>query len=213
MIINYFYGWLSLLSISMLASMVPGISFALVLRNTICASRTAGIWTSVGLAIGMLVYVSAILLGLAFLKNENLYHIIRWGGAFYLAYVGIGCLQSKSMNLQENTLPQHRKTIPPTSALRMGFLTNLLNPKVMLFFLALFTQFLHPNMPVSIGWIYGFTVAFVELCWFSLVSIILTHPVLYHRFQMYSHWIERASGITLLLISSHLMIHELSHLV
>jgi len=208
---HYFYGWLAILCASILGSMTPGISFALVLRNTLKSSRASGIWTALGLAMGMSVYVLIVLLGLAWLilHNPILSNLIRWGGAAYLAYIGINCLLAKPRLLNMSVAEEKTPAILPGKALRMGLLTNLLNPKVMLFFLALFTQFIHPGMPAAVAWTYGFTVVIVEFCWFSFVAILLTHPVLHQHFQAQAHWIERGAGVVLLLIALVLTMNQL----
>jgi RhtB (resistance to homoserine/threonine) family protein len=207
---SYFYGWLTILSISLLGAMIPGISFALVLRNTLHSSRSTGIWTAAGLSAGISVYTLIVLFGLALviLHNTFLMNAIRWGGAAYLAYIGIHCLLAKPKNLKNINVHSGTR-ISTLKALRMGFLTNLLNPKVMLFFIALFTQFIHPDMPAAISWIYGLTIAIVEFSWFTFVAILLTHPLLFKHFQKVSHWIERLSGCILLFISLHLVISQI----
>jgi len=206
--VDYFYGWLMILFASLLGSMIPGISFALVLRNTLRSSRMTGVWTAFGLALGMSIYALIVLLGLAvlILHNPILANIIRFGGAIYLAYIGIQCLLAKHERRDaENGLPAS-KMIKHHAAFRMGFLTNMLNPKVILFFLALFTQFIYPGMPLVVQSIYGATVVLVEFFWFSFVAILLTHPQLNRYFQSVSCWIERCSGVILLLISLRLVV-------
>ena len=208
---TYLSSWFLLLLASLLGSMVPGISFALICRNTLRSSRSTGVWTACGLAMGMSVYIFVVLLGLAYLILHNVFlsSLLRWGGAFYLAYVGIICLLAKKRQIKNEGITPIQKKLSITTALRMGFLTNLFNPKVMLFFIALFTQFIHPGMPSSISWIFGFTIALVEFFWFSFVAILLTHPLLQQHFQSMAHWIERASGVVLLIISGHLMMSQL----
>ncbi|NNM58948.1 MAG: LysE family transporter [Legionellales bacterium] len=209
--VSYFDSWLMILSASLLGSMIPGISFALVLRNTLKSSRATGIWTAFGLAMGMSIYALIVLLGLAIfiMHNTVLSNFIRWGGAAYLAYIGIGCILTKKKKHKTAILKNENLVISAKKALGMGFLTNLLNPKVMLFFLALFTQFIHPDMPATLEWVYGLTIVLVEFLWFSFVAILLTHPVLHHKFQRSSHWIERCSGVILLLISTNLIVGQL----
>jgi threonine/homoserine/homoserine lactone efflux protein len=84
------------------------------------------------------------------------------------------------------------------SAMRIGFFTCLLNPKVTLFFLALFTQIIHPNTPLWLQMLYGLTVAVIELLWFTLVAVLISQPAIKRRFLSVSHWFERVMGAMLI---------------
>jgi threonine/homoserine/homoserine lactone efflux protein len=192
-----------------MASMVPGLSFALVFRNVLrSSSRIVGIMTAIGLALGMAVYVGIVVFGLAYMiiGNNILMNVLKYSGALYLAYIGFCCLGSKAKILDNTICDTGVTHLSNKKSIMMGFFTNVLNPKVMLFFLALFTQFVKPNTPRVFLFAYGSTSVLIELLWFSLVAIVLTNQVLQAKFYKISHWIERLSGIILLLISVKLVL-------
>ena len=90
------------------------------------------------------------------------------------------------------------------SAVRSGFLTSLLNPKVTLFFLALFTQVISPETPLSAKAAYGLTVVGIEFGWFALVALFVSSAPVRRHFDAASHWAERATGAFLIALGVRL---------
>jgi threonine/homoserine/homoserine lactone efflux protein len=142
--------------VALLGVMTPGIDTLLVLRHTLLDGRRAGLRVVAGIALGCLLWATASLAGLtALLAASHLaYDIVRVAGAAYLVWLGASAMWK--------TLPRNRKpetgmvvTERPegsrSTALRAGMLTNLLNPKVGVFYLSLLPQFM-PTGPVSAAW-------------------------------------------------------------
>ncbi len=176
--------------IHLLAVMSPGPDFAMVLRNSLVHSRRTGIWAAVGLALGILVHVTYSLLGIAILiaKSILLFNTIKLIGAAYLIYIGVKSLLSKPQ--AETDIEAKTEVSPkdqtPAQSIKMGFLTNVLNPKATLFFLALFTQVIKPTTGISIKMLYGVEMSLATFAWFALVATLLTQkPIraVYRRFQ------------------------------
>ena len=90
------------------------------------------------------------------------------------------------------------------AAFRAGFITNLFNPKATLFFMALFTQILHPDFPAWVGLVYGVTCVTMTFGWFSVVATVLTTPHIKARFLRASKWIDRVCGGALLALGVRL---------
>jgi threonine/homoserine/homoserine lactone efflux protein len=134
-----------------------------------------------------------------------LFNILKWLGAAYLLYVGIKSLQAKRSTAQLNQ-SQHRQVLNRLVAVRMGFFTNLLNPKVTLFFFALFTQVIRPTTPLPIQAIYGLTMVCLEFTWFALVAVLISQQSIKNRLLSISHWIERATGVVLIALGLRLAI-------
>ena len=135
-----------LFSLAALAlTITPGPDMLLVIARSMSHGRTAGLVTYLGIASGLLVHALASAIGLSqlFVVIPITYDIVRYLGAAYLLFLAWQAFRS---NLTpENALS--RSVYPPSSTamFRQGFLTNVLNPKVALFFLALFPQFIEPN--------------------------------------------------------------------
>src|SRR5579884_29193 len=119
--------------IHLLAVVSPGPDFMMVTRNSLIYSRKTGIYSAVGLGLGILVHVTYSLVGIGLLiaKSILLFNTIKFLGAAYLIYIGYKSLTSKSSDLE--MVDQNRKNdISRLQAVRIGFLTNVTNPKATL---------------------------------------------------------------------------------
>ena len=83
-------------------------------------------------------------------------------------------------------------------AIRMGFLTNVLNPKATLFFLSLFTQVINPQTPKFIQVLYGLEMCLMTFAWFTFVATILSHPIIKLKFARIQHRLEKVFGVVLI---------------
>lgn len=167
---------LSVLSIHLLAVISPGPDFFMLLKNTLTYSRKTGIYTAIGFGLGIGVHVSYSLLGLNLLikNSELLYQIITYMGAAYLAYIGIMSLISKTAAIEQKNYA-HQQDISPLKAIRIGFITNVLNPKATLFFISLFTLVVSPEASrVAVTGI-GIAMMINTSLWFSLLAIMVSH--------------------------------------
>lgn len=199
-----FLPWCTIVMTCAIASMVPGLSFALVLKNTIqTQSRKIGILTTLGLSAGMSVYVILICLGFSvFLQNPLVSKTLKYCGSFYLFYLGVKNLIGKKepLFLDETNISRDH-SISKSFAFSTGFLTNVLNPKVLLFFVALFTQFLNENTSFAVVLVYGVTAVSIELLWFINVSIFITKPHFLEILRRFSTIIEKTLGVLFILVS------------
>lgn len=187
--------WLLLLVVFPVALVSPGPDFVMAVRNSVLYSRRAGIYTAVGFGLGVAVHVIYCLAGLALVIAQSvvLFNIIKWAGAAYLLYVGIKALRSHGFEAEDysGAGPQAMTAV---QALRSGFITNLFNPKATMFFLALFTQILDPELMAVHKVVYGLTCVFMTMAWFSIVATVLTAPAVRMRFLRYSKLIDRVCG-------------------
>lgn len=191
--------WLMLVTVFGIAVLSPGPDFVVAVKNALTHGRRAGIFTAIGLGFGVLVHVSYTLLGIAALiaKSILFFNILKYFGAAYLIYMGYKALRSKGTQTDplahENTTID-KKHYSALSALRTGFITNVLNPKASLFFLALFTQIIKPGSPHTVQAVYGITCAVMVMIWFSVVALVLTTPRIRTQFLRASQWIDRTCG-------------------
>ena len=192
---GYMAEWLTLIGVFSLAVISPGPDFVVAVRNALQYGRSAGFWTALGFGCGVAIHATYTMIGIAALiaKSVILFSIIKFAGAAYLMYVGFKALRSHgfSGNIQQQIAHQH---ISPFAAFRSGFITNLLNPKATLFFLALFTQIVSPATPYIIQVLFGLTCCIMVTTWFIVVSLFLTAPTIRNRFLKISKWIDRTCG-------------------
>jgi len=192
---EYLPSILSLSGLVMISLISPGPDFAVVVKNSLVYSRKTALLTALGIALGILVHVTYILLGLGFIIAQTpwLLFSIKCVGAGYLLYIGFKGLRAKKMTPAVGST-HHKHDISPVAALRSGFLTNAFNPKCMLFFMSLFSVVVDPSVPFAIMLVYG-TIIFIEtLAWFSFVAFCLSGKRTREKFSQMGHWIERVTG-------------------
>lgn len=185
--------------IHLLAVMSPGPDFVMISRNSLIYSRKSGIYSALGLGLGMAVHATYSLVGIGLIiaKSILLFSILKFAGAAYLIYFGYKCLCSKPAHLQKIS-GKKREDLSKFAAIRAGFLTNLLNPKATLFFLALFTQVVSPKTPKLIQALYAFEMSLMTFVWFAFVAVTLSHNLVRAKFVKTQHWFERIFGVILI---------------
>ncbi|MDO8510277.1 MAG: LysE family transporter [bacterium] len=197
----YLAQFLTVALVHFLAVASPGPDFAMVTRNSLVYSRKVAVYTSLGIALGIMVHVAYSLLGIGFIISKSiiLFNVIKYLGAAYLIYIGYKSLRAKPKGMLEgNTSAGPDKPMKPLSAVWIGFLTNVLNPKATLFFLALFTQVINSSTPKSIQLLYGIEMMIATFMWFSLVSIFFSNQLIKSRITRFQHYIERLTGAVLI---------------
>lgn len=210
---DFFLNWGILIGVFTIALASPGPDFVIAVRNSIQYSRRIGIVTAIGFAAGVAVHVTYCLMGLATLISQSIlvFNVLKFIGAAYLFYVGISALRSKGFSMDDTSITTEKKMMTNWQALRSGFITNLFNPKATLFFLALFTQILDPNIPHWMSAVYGATCIAMTGIWFSIVATVLTTPAVRNRFIRYSKWIDRVCGGVLIALGLRLALTKAGH--
>ncbi len=191
--------WLLLASINITATVSPGPAFIMAVKNSLTYGRRAGVFTAIGLALGVGVHAAFVLVGAAYILMQSafIFNLLKYLGAAYLIFIGIKALRAKKTEksvIDANTQPQQYKEITSLNAVKMGLLTNLLSPKALVFFTAVYTQFIGIDTPVFMLVLYGLTSICIEMGWFSTLSCILTHKRVKDTFNNFAHWVERLCG-------------------
>ncbi|WP_340650110.1 LysE family translocator [Pseudoxanthomonas winnipegensis] len=180
------------ITITLLAVISPGPDFAMVTRNSLMLSRRAGVLTALGIGLGVLVHVTYTLIGVGLLIKQSLwlFNAIKLVGAVYLVYLGVKMLRSKPAGTLANPLA----ALSDAAALRIGFLTNALNPKTTIFIVSLFMQVVRPDTPRAVQIGYGAFISLAHMAWFSLVALCFSSSVVRDRLLSVRHWIDRTFG-------------------
>lgn len=195
----YFAEFLTVALVHLLAVISPGPDFALISRNSLVYSRRAGVRSSVGLALGILVHVTYSLVGIGFIISRSilLFSILKYLGAAYLIYIGWKSLRAGGSHASAENR-EREEDLAPLAALRMGFFTNVTNPKATLFFFSLFTQVINPHTPLLIQALYGAEMSAVTFLWFAFVATTLSHERVRARVAKFQHRVEQAFGVLLI---------------
>lgn len=200
---------ITITGINALALMSPGPDFIMAVRNSLTYSRKTGIWTSIGFAAGITIHIGYSLLGLALIISQSivLFNVIKLLGAGYLIYIGIKSLRSRTgiVNIEGE---EKKKDIPWHQALKIGFLTNVLNPKASLFFMSLFTFAIAPDTPVWVMTILILMMIVSTILWFSLVSIFFTQRHVQHVFNKFQGVFNKTFGGLLVLLGLKVALTE-----
>lgn len=135
--------WLLFSGAALLMALTPGPNMVYLLSRSICQGRRAGVISLFGVVAGFLVHMLAAAVGLSalFMAVPMAYEILKWAGALYLLYLAWQAVKPGARSpFEARDLPQDS----PRKLFAMGFLTNLLNPKIAVFYLAIFPQFVSP---------------------------------------------------------------------
>jgi threonine/homoserine/homoserine lactone efflux protein len=163
---------IAFLSASALLTIMPGPDIIYVMLQSISNGKKYGIVTALGLVSGIIIHTSLIAFGISELinKNESLLYLIKILGALYLFYLAYQSYKHPSKVELNSDLP---KTSLPVM-FRQGFIMNVLNPKVTIFFLAFFPAFIDSSLPNTKIQIFtlGLLFMFQALVIFTLVSFL-----------------------------------------
>jgi threonine/homoserine/homoserine lactone efflux protein len=195
--------------LNLLAAMSPGADFAIVTTNTLLYSRRAGIVTALGIGSAILIHVAYCLLGFAVLLTTlpGFFRVVAILGGAYLGYVGVNSLRARHQLISMKAkAPATQAVIPLVTAWRQGFFTNLLNVKCILYFLAIFSYVPIANMTLSFALVIEIELFCVVVAWFSLLSVILTHPRWKHALQRATPTIVGLMGWLLLFVGAWLVL-------
>jgi RhtB (resistance to homoserine/threonine) family protein len=185
-----------------LAVISPGPDFVLVTKNTLLCSRRAGLFTSFGIGCASCVHISYCAIGLAMLIVNSLWilNIFKYLGASYMLYLGITSLVAKKGTSYETVTAKSPKMIKSIDflAFRQGFFCSLLNPKAILYFLALFTVIIKPNTPAFWIILYAIEMFLIITLWFISLTFILSYPSMARFLGKIEKYIAKVLGIFLI---------------
>jgi RhtB (resistance to homoserine/threonine) family protein len=186
----------SLMAVFSFAIVAPGADTAMVMRQSLVHGRRAGILTAFGVGTSLLFHLTYTILGLGLIVSQSLllFSVIKWAGAAYLIYMGIMALRSPATTLPDADIGVVVAPMSDRRAFGLGFVTNALNPKPILFFLSLFSVLVSHQTPVLVKGAYGLVMASCLILWFSAVSCFLTMPKVRGAFSRAGVWINRVTG-------------------
>ena len=153
--------------------LIPGPDFAVVTKNTLAAGRRRGRWAALGVASSNVIQGTLAASGLSALivRVQPVFEAIKWAGVAYLAFLGAQAIRSA---IWGRYLPFDEGQSATTGAAfggwRQGFLSNITNPKVLIFYLAVLPQFLAPG--ASVGWLLAFAWSHALLSLIYLLALI-----------------------------------------
>ena len=181
--------------LNLLAAISPGPDFVITVRNSLCYSRRAGIFTGLGISVALCVHLFYCAAGIGYIISTSviLFSILKVLGASYLIYLGLSSFLAKGSKIDLNE-ERTGSDLTRLKAFRMGFLTNVLNPKATLFFLSLFTLVIGNSTPIYIILTISAVIILTAFTWFTIVSIFLAQQNVQRVFLKYDKIINRTLG-------------------
>lgn len=163
--------------VAAIMTMTPGADTLLVVRNVLRGGRRDGFVTMFGICSGLYAHalLSALGVSMILMHSATAFTVLKIAGACYLVWLGIQSLRSAGRTAAAPQIADAGAArVTALRSFREGFLTNLLNPKVIVFYLALLPQFIGPDDPVLQKSLLLAVIHFVEgILWFTVVSILV----------------------------------------
>ena len=193
--INWF--WVQFASICIVGAMSPGPSMALIIRNSIKYGRVSGLLRSVGHAIGIGIYASISVVGLQIILINNIFvfNTIQFCGSIFLLILGILFLKNSGEKL---SLEDDQKNL---NSFIQGFAISILNPKILIWFTAIFSQFIEASSTNMTKLTMVFMASSIDGIWYIIVTIVVTGFGLKQFLENNTKTIQNISGIVLIFIS------------
>lgn len=199
---NYF----GFLVAGIILNLTPGSDTIYILSRSISQGKRAGIVSAYGIITGVLIHTLLAALGLSVLlaKSAVAFNLVKYIGAGYLVYLGIKTLLSRG--LQNGQISDHQISNGTWAIFRQGVLTNLLNPKVALFFLAFFPQFIQPAYTDSVVpfLVLGVTFSATGLIWCLILATAASKFSRYLRSGTAAKWTNRTAGLVFMAMGAKL---------
>ena len=188
----------------------PGPDFILVTRQAIKLGRKAAIYTSLGIGIGILIHSLAAITGLTLLISSNpyLFLCMKLAASLYLFYLGLMSIIQPS----ETGNDIATRDSSELNSFLIGFITNVLNPKAIIFFVTLFSIVLNNSTSAALLTFYGLYMSAATFLWFLLISYVFTNKNLIEKYFYVLPAFEKIIGILLIIIASQIFIYELPNL-
>ncbi|HHO2169313.1 LysE family translocator [Aeromonas hydrophila] len=189
--------WLALAAICVMGAISPGPSLALIIRNTVQGGQGHGVATALGHGFGVGIYALITALGLAILITQTplLFDVIRYGGAAFLAWLGVKALLAKPAKGEAS---EEVHQLRGRQGAFEGFMVAFLNPQLAVFFVALFSQFVHADTGWREGGIMMLTAGGIDAVWYVLVALVLSRGPVLAWLKAKSFVIDKVSGLVLL---------------
>ncbi|USK37065.1 LysE family translocator [Cytobacillus firmus] len=188
------------LILSLFVVMSPGIDTALITKRTISDGRTDGYKMGLGITAGSLVHTFAAAFGLSaiLMQSASAFEVIKFAGAVYLIYLGLSSFIS--MKKKKNAdLETEVKSDMKKSAFKQGLLSNVLNPKVAMFFLTFLPQFVKTGENAQQQLIImGIIYTLLSICWFFLYVFFINYLREWLMSPKVQRVMDKATGVVLI---------------
>ena len=196
-----FFVWSQFAIVCIAGAMSPGPSLAIVIRNNVNFNRLAGILTSIGHGIGIGVYATLAVLGLGLIlqTNQTVFMIIQIIGLVLLFLFGLMFV------FQKNKQDKKEEKQSQLNSFLQGFTIAIINPKILIWFTAVYSQFIAIDASFYFNSILVLTASLIDAILYIIVSILVTGYGLKNLLIEKKLMIQKTTGIVLIIISLMLL--------
>jgi RhtB (resistance to homoserine/threonine) family protein len=209
MVIQNFEAFLIAITI---LTLTPGLDTALVIRNTSRAGFADGCTTSLGICFGLFVHATFSAIGISAIlaQSADLFQIVKMVGAAYLIWLGISSLRSLMKTGQGIEVASLAHTqFRLTRSLREGFLSNVLNPKTAVFYLAFLPQFINPDYsPLAQSLLMALIHFAIAMVWQCGLAGALSSAKNLLKNASFMRWMEGTTGVVLVALGIKLLLEK-----
>ena len=196
-----FFLWSQFATVCIIGAMSPGPSLLVVIRNSTNINRLSGILTSIGHGIGIGLYATIAVLGLGIVLDsyQSIFILIQILGLiflFFLVYTYI---------FNEDTEEPIIETQNQINSFFQGFSIAIINPKILIWFTAIYSQFIFKDADALFNIILILTASIIDAIWYIFISIMITNNHLKNILIGRKSLIQKITGIILLIIALFLL--------
>ena len=193
-------------TVCLLGAMSPGPSMAVVINNAIFKGRYNGILTSIGHGIGIAVYATFAVLGLGLIIETNIFIFngLKILSIIFLIFIGLKSILNKGkFNLEKKNIKEN------TVSFLQGFSIAILNPKILVWFVAIYSQFMSIDNELKFNLYLVSIAGIIDACWYIILSLIVTTASALSFFQKKLDLIQKIQGFFFITLGLGLMINLL----
>jgi threonine/homoserine/homoserine lactone efflux protein len=207
-----FAEWFTLAAVCFAGASSPGPSLALLIRSVVRDGHLAGIVFGVAHGIGILLYSGIVTVGLGavMVAAPHIATLLEITGIAFLFWLATGMIRAGLSRQAVTGGTSANPSMPLSTHARDGFMIVFLNPKVAVFFLAVFSQFLTLDQGASVRLLMVLTAFFIDTGWYVLVALIIAMPKILRVIELRERQLELMIGIVLCLICINLVWRLLS---
>lgn len=201
--------FLTVALVHLIALMSPGPDFFFVSQTAASRSRKEAMLGVLGISLGIVVWAGVALMGLHLIlqKMAWLHQVIMISGGIYLLWMGWQLLCSARKQHKQAPQPDVKMALPLQGrSFLKGFLTNLSNPKAVIYFGSVFSLFVGDDVGAGERWGIFLLIVLETFCWFTLVASIFALPAMRRGYQRLAKWIDGLAGVLFAGFGIHLII-------
>ncbi len=191
---------LPFLAVAAVVVVTPGVDMALVTKNALLHGRRPALATAVGINVGILLWTTAAALGLAAViaHSTTAFTVIKVAGALYLVYLGLQVLRASRVRSRMSAMPVARAPLSTRVAFRQGLVSNLLNPKIAVFFTSFLPQFVATHRAGSDLLLLGALFNAMGLVWLLSYALLAARGRKVLGRPSVKRTLDRVSGLVLI---------------